>query len=421
MTTQTPTRKGRSIAMAAATALFTTTLAAPALMANAAEAALTVAAPTTSDVAAWKSDSFTVVQVDGIKWSYKVGSAAAIDIADSALTVKPFAKAATQPESGSVTVIATPADVTDKVNGGDAGVANEFPLTFKTYTESVVTPKSPTVKRDNKTGLDVVTVPFVKGLDWMVKEGTGAAAKYVFGGAKAEVYNSDTNKPTKLTFTASVDADKGFSLGKDGTVVLAEVVIDPLKSQAKVIDKPGEVADVQDLPGVAKDHVVLDYQEGVIWVANGKDIKLKAGKTAIVKRAKNSKTVDITYKAATGYRFETDVATTDKISIDFDDVSFAPQDVTVANGTASAKPSVTITPSAVATVKTWSFTPSATGAKEIKFALPKGMTTVKFNLPGAGTLKAVPVAGYKLVNRNAQGTGVVAVDNSITWAVAVAS
>lgn len=373
------------------------------------------------DKAGYAEDTLVLPATENVKWKYKIGTTAETTPAAGSATPKALFTAKPAATNNKVTVVVTPvADDGFTLPDAPESYSFEFDVAPAPVI-AAVTPKAPTVKVDKKTGLDVVTLPFIKGLDWMVKEGAATTGtKFVFTGTKAEVYATGTTKPTKLTFTATVDSAKN-TLGKDGTVVLSEVVIDPLKSQAQVIEKPTSVKTKNDLPGTSKDSVVLEYKEGIIWVANGKDIKLKEGKTATVKRAKGADTVDITFKAAVGYAFAAPVADSDKISNTFTNTENAAQTVTLTAGTATVKPTVTITPTAVATVKTWSFTPSATGAKEIKFALPKGMTTVKFNLPGAGTLKAVPVAGYKVANPQDVTTGTAQTDGSMTWAVTAAS
>lgn len=147
---------------------------------------------------------------------------------------------------------------------------------------------------------------------------------------------------------------------------------------------PANVLRVVDNPGI-KDWAEVTGVEGVVYTVGAKALNVRPGKVAKVARAKDSANLAVTATPATGYQFGDGSTTSVSLSATFTDTTVSTAEPVNITGR-----SVTVAPDAA--VKTWQFTGS--DGKVLKIAIPKGVASVAVVVPGAGKVKAVPVAGY---------------------------
>lgn len=390
MTTKTPTTRRRTVAMAAAVALAGSALASGALVANAADATLEVTAPTQSDAVLWKDDSFTVTAVTGVKWSYKIGTDAAIDIA-SAGAVKPFETSEAKPASGAVTVIATPTDATDKIGAdGAAGAPKEFKLTFKFDAAKFVAPKGPTVKFGKDT-LSTLTVPVITGVTYSAqqKTSTGSWTELALA-VSGKVHTTAPAAASTMVKVTATPKDGTFTFTKTGALVVTEWIVPVKGENFTVTEKASQFVTKNDPEGAKNDYYELGYVKGLVWDVDGKKVAPKPGKPVKIKPAKKSNyTIKVKATAANGYVLGED-ATHEETH------TFKTTEETTISAPTGTGTAITLPISSK--IKNWEF--KATGAsKAVKLSAPKGgLETFTVQFPAAGELKAVPTADWTITN-----------------------
>ena len=398
MTTKTPTRKSRTIAMAAAVALAGSALMSPALVANAAELA-PPAAPTKADNSGYKNDSFTAPATSGVTWTYKVGSGAAQTLT-AGTAVKPYASLSAAPAATdlTVTVIATPVATDDTFTGGSATAT--YPVVFTNVEDKFVAPKAPAIKVNKESTFSDVILPKVAGVKYAVTEyvsadGTGTGTVVTEANAptdgKAAVKLTNTTNSIKVVATA----DAKYTFVSEKAVVNTEWVFG-VKTTKKIVATPTLALVVPfDNPGT-KDWVEIKGVEGVQYAVGTKKVNVKKDKVVKVARAKDSKTVVVTASPVPGYAFTggstTDVTLT---TPEFTDLTTSAAAPTITGKTVTVAPNVA--------VKAWTFTGSDN--KVLKLTIPKGMSSATFTVPAAGAVTAVANAGYDFSGGTVAKTG----------------
>lgn len=400
MTTQTPTRKGRTIAMAAAIALAGSAFAAPAMVAQAANITAP-AAPTKTEANGWKSDSFTVVEAAGVKWTYKVGDAAAKDVT-AGTAIKPFAASKTKPASGDVTVIATPTTSGDTI--GDAAT-KEYTVKFDVDLLTTVTPKAPTLKVDKTSTFSTVVVPYVKGVEYDVTEYGGQSpftSTVNFKGGTKAVTLEDLKSTTKRVQIEAFPAD-GYQFDPLKIVPTSFTLrVKRNNQEVKLSEITKPVA--QDVPGT-KDWVDVTGVEGIQWMSGTKKINVKPGKVVKVALAKGSTEIPLKATPIAGWSLKDGdnvVEEKDYTQSGFTALSEGYADVDV------DKLNVYIW--ADMSVKTWTFVPDGS-TKGIKITFPKNVTELGFTAPGKGELVADAAPGWTFYDANGKEA------NKLTWVV----
>lgn len=412
MTTTTPrTSTRRALTLAVATAFAGTAFLAPALSASAAE----ITAPSElaiSDVSEWKADSFTIPATPGgLSWSYKIGTGEPVDVtlATTGETVlKPFEKSTKKPTVTTVTVTAKATDAANDTVKDGTGV---YELVFKADKIVVAKTKAPTVKTVKTTALSAATVPYLKGIKWTYKE----ASTGDFGAVQDVVFPEGSTKPVDVTLTEGTTKVQFTASNADVLLFTLENLKAPVQTSwtfdVKTVNTAINVKNLPEIetvdnPGV-KDWAEVTGVEGVQWMNGTKKVNAKPGQVVKVAPAKGESKVTVSATALPGYVLVEDVTDSDPKAIDKKDTEVTFTSTTDAEVDATVADRV-VTVNASSAVKSWTFTP--TGGKALKIALPKGASAMVFTAPGAGTLKADPVAGYKLVGGTADGS-------AATWTV----
>lgn len=376
MISKTPTRKGRTLAMVAATALVGTALASPALMASATD--VTVALPKSIvkvDKPGYTQDTFTLPVVTGVKWKYDA-TTTATPVEGSTTAINAFGSTApTGDAQGKVKITVTPVAQTGYTLPATPA---SYELVFAVAKVKTAV-KPPTLVVNKTSGLATqVIIPNVKGVT------------YKLGGT--EVTYAQAGKPEKKdvsgvssTVTAELAADYE-SVG----VTPTQWVLSHKTTAAEITiadeDKPTKV----DGPGTSNDYALIKGVEGVTWTVAGKDYKVKPGATVKVKPAKNTTSITVTPKAANdGFTIQN----ADAITLD----GFTARTDTPVTVAADGL-RVTITGNSA--VKSWKF-------GKTNIAVPVG-TRLTVTVPAAGDLVATPAAGYSISSKDAadaaQGT-----------------
>ena len=394
MTSKTPTRKGRTIAMLAASTLAASALINPVLAAHADEFAAT--APTVSDVDGWVNDSFTITHVTGVTWAYKLGDSATetpIVLATSGSTTefKPFESAGTTaPSQLKVTIVAKAGTGnTVKIGTGTAAesvdaVSNTFKATTGGGGDTAakfVAPKAPSVKFAKDTTFSTLTIPTVANVTYTVQQNTGAS-----GGWVPLTESAPAAAATLVKVTATPAAS--YTFVKANSVTVTEWIL-PVKGANATVTAfhTNKSWDYIDDPGLKNDYVEVNYVKGVNWTVGGKKVAPKPGKPARVKVKKGALTVEVKSTPATGFVFAIGADVSD--SVVFTATEEAEIDPLTGKGGAITLP-------VSETIKGWEF---SNGTKTVKFAAPKGgLSTFAVQLSGAGTLKAVAHPDYTIKN-----------------------
>lgn len=402
MISKTPTRKGRTLAMAAAVALAGGAAITPALTAHAAGTLPT--SLTKNDASGYVDDAFQLPVVDGYTWTYKVGSGTAktVPAFTSTATLYPYVGLTSAPSGGDLTVTVTASDGTNDTNFSltfTPDVASTPPATGST--DKFIAPKPPTIKV-NKTGetstFSDVIIPKVTGVTYTAKQytdvnadGDESAVATIPTDGKTPIALAATTKSVKVTATAGT----GFTLTSTKALVSTDWVFNVKAAKNKITAPTTALLRSVDNPGV-KDWVEVTGVEGVQLVVGAKKINAKPGQTIKVPRAKGAANVEFTATPQTGYQFGDGTTA----SVTLTSATFTDTTASDVKPTTVGK-SVTV-PADVA-VKSWQFTGSDN--KVLKFAVPKGMSSVTVVVPGAGTVEAVPVAGYSFSGGTTAKTG----------------
>ncbi len=359
-------RTMKRIASVTAAAALAASATLPALVASAEGEASTktkVALPAKiaiSDQPGYTNDAIKLPVVTGVKW--KIGDATTTVAGDATTPAKAFASAPTPDEKGKTSVTVTPV-VTD-------AAAYELPATPTSYTLSFTTKKvtttvkAPTVVTDRTSKLVTgITIPYVPGVTYKLNN---TAVTYTVA-----------RKPELKAVTAASNTVTAV-LAEDYSAAAGAPLITEWKINTKTTDTqidPTKV-DIQstDGPGT-KDFVTVPGVDGLIWTVDGKDLKIKPGKSAVVKLKSGATSISLTPKADKGFSV---TSTTARVFDEFTPLTEFKPAVT-ADG-------LTVTIEGNSLVKSWKLGKGT-------LVVPVG-TTIKATLAEAGDLVVTPASGY---------------------------
>lgn len=381
MNPQTPKALKRVSAVTLATALAGAAIL-PGIAASAADTVVVLPSKIViADKPGWSNDTYTLPAVTGVKWTVKVGSAAADAPVASAAAAKPFSAA---PADAKTAVVVTAAADTGYALPANA---KAFTLNFNTSKVKTTVP-APTLVVDKATKLVTgVSVPYAAGVSYKV----GSTAIDTATTKKAVV-----SKLTNET-TVAVTATLGGDYMVDPKAVLTTTW--NLTTKTTATAATAVAASKQDNPGKG-DFVVLTGVTGVVHTVNGKKVNVKPNTTVKVSTAGKTSVV-VGYDPEPGYT----VALADT-TLSFSTAT--DQAVTVAKAADSYALTITANPN----IKSWKFAGKA-------IVVPQGTTTMVVTLPSDGELTVEPVAGYTLTQGSLTANSKGAITIPVTKAAAL--